>query len=175
MPYPDRVKNLAYKLDPDCWVSYSGKSPGFKARMDCRRSAALEKAEMYFNRRACVVFSFAPRRWGKRQTDTNAEGLRRALNAVQTELDATKAVLKSSRDEVQRLKDALVIEKDALALERSNLESLMRAHRDVLKRVEAEHKIRVDVANALRENCNRDDAPATARVLTDTAIAALEL
>lgn len=44
MSYSPRVKHLAYKLDPVCWVSYSGKPPAFKRTMDKRRLEALERA-----------------------------------------------------------------------------------------------------------------------------------
>lgn len=39
------VKALAYKLDPDCWVSYSGRPPEVKRWMDRRRTASLALAE----------------------------------------------------------------------------------------------------------------------------------
>lgn len=37
-------KALAYNLDPDCWISYSGKNREFKRAMDKRRLASLRKA-----------------------------------------------------------------------------------------------------------------------------------
>jgi hypothetical protein len=43
--WPFEVKQLAYKLEPECWVSYSGKPKHFKAAMDVRRTAALQNAE----------------------------------------------------------------------------------------------------------------------------------
>ncbi|WP_186214549.1 hypothetical protein [Burkholderia gladioli] len=43
--WPQEVKELAYKLDPECWVSYSGRPRKFKAYMDSRRTASLEEAE----------------------------------------------------------------------------------------------------------------------------------
>lgn len=43
--WPQTVKDEAYKLDPECWVSYSGKPRDFKRAMDVRRLAALRKAE----------------------------------------------------------------------------------------------------------------------------------
>jgi len=39
------VKERAYELDPECWVSYSGKPRVFKQQIEVRRKAALEKAE----------------------------------------------------------------------------------------------------------------------------------
>lgn len=45
MPYPPRVKFLAYELDRACWRSYSGKPKEFKREMDARRTAALKRAE----------------------------------------------------------------------------------------------------------------------------------
>ena len=38
------VKQLAYTLDPECWVSYSGKPRAFKQVIEQRRVAALAKA-----------------------------------------------------------------------------------------------------------------------------------
>lgn len=45
MPYPPRVKFLAYELDRACWRSYSGQPKEFKREMDARRTAALKRAE----------------------------------------------------------------------------------------------------------------------------------
>jgi hypothetical protein len=42
--YPDAVKQAAYQLDPECWVSYSGKPKKFKSYMETRRIASLKKA-----------------------------------------------------------------------------------------------------------------------------------
>lgn len=45
MPYSPRVKSLAYKLDPECWISYSGKAVSDKRDLDARRCAALDDAQ----------------------------------------------------------------------------------------------------------------------------------
>lgn len=45
MPFEQDVKELAYVIDPPCWVSYSGKGRNFKAAMDDRRNKALAKAQ----------------------------------------------------------------------------------------------------------------------------------
>ena len=50
MPHSPRVKDLAYQLDPDCWISYSGKSPSFKRSVEARRCAALAKAQRIIDR-----------------------------------------------------------------------------------------------------------------------------
>lgn len=47
MRYSEEVKQLAYKMDPECWVSYSGATPDFKRAMDKRRTLSLEYAERY--------------------------------------------------------------------------------------------------------------------------------
>lgn len=47
---PWKVKQIAYKIDPECWVSYSGKARAFKQQMDVRRTAALDKAAEIYNR-----------------------------------------------------------------------------------------------------------------------------
>lgn len=44
MPHTPRTKDLAYKIDPNCWISYSGKDVSTKRAMDARRSYALETA-----------------------------------------------------------------------------------------------------------------------------------
>lgn len=44
MPIDGRIKNIAYKLDPECWVSYSGKPIPHKRYMEGRRAASLELA-----------------------------------------------------------------------------------------------------------------------------------
>lgn len=49
MPYSPRVKVLAYKIDPACWRSYSGKPADFKRAADARRIAALESAQRIIN------------------------------------------------------------------------------------------------------------------------------
>jgi hypothetical protein len=43
-PYPQHVKEAAYKLDPECWISYSGKSRAFKRQMELRRLQSLKAA-----------------------------------------------------------------------------------------------------------------------------------
>jgi hypothetical protein len=45
MPFEQDVKELAYTIDPPCWVSYSGKGRNFKAAMDWRRNKALAEAQ----------------------------------------------------------------------------------------------------------------------------------
>lgn len=45
MSYLRAVKELAYTLDPECWVSYSGKPRGYKSAMDGRRTRTLLKAQ----------------------------------------------------------------------------------------------------------------------------------
>jgi hypothetical protein len=44
MPYSPRTKALAHRIDPKCWISYSGKDVSTKRAMDARRCAALEMA-----------------------------------------------------------------------------------------------------------------------------------
>lgn len=51
MAYRDEVKQIAYQLDPDCWVSYSGQPKAYKQRMDIRRLHALKKAQQEFDLR----------------------------------------------------------------------------------------------------------------------------
>ena len=48
MPYKQEVKDIAYKLDPECWVSYSGKPKEVKREMDWRRVDCLETASRGF-------------------------------------------------------------------------------------------------------------------------------
>lgn len=45
MPHSPRTKDLAYQIDPKCWISYSGKGVSTKRAMDARRSYALEAAQ----------------------------------------------------------------------------------------------------------------------------------
>lgn len=42
-PYPHEVKAIAYLIDPECWISYSGQSKAYKRRMERRRVASLEQ------------------------------------------------------------------------------------------------------------------------------------
>lgn len=42
--WPDYVKRIAYVMDPECWVSYTGKPREFKQRMELRRQASLTRA-----------------------------------------------------------------------------------------------------------------------------------
>ena len=46
----ERVKAVAYALDPECWISYSGKPIAFKRIMEARRTASLSKAEEHVER-----------------------------------------------------------------------------------------------------------------------------
>lgn len=39
-----KIKQRSYTLDPDCWISYSGKPRQFKRSIDARRTHALEEA-----------------------------------------------------------------------------------------------------------------------------------
>lgn len=43
--YSMEVKEEARRLDPECWVSYSGKPKSFKQYIDGRRSASLRQAQ----------------------------------------------------------------------------------------------------------------------------------
>ena len=45
MPIAQAIKDRAYKIDPPCWKSYSGKDKRHKQRMDSRRTASLAQAE----------------------------------------------------------------------------------------------------------------------------------
>lgn len=45
MSFPQEVKQIAYKLDPECWASYSGKPKPYKQMMDIRRTASLQTAQ----------------------------------------------------------------------------------------------------------------------------------
>lgn len=38
------IKEMAYKIDPEAWISYSGKPKEFKQLIDARRLRALNKA-----------------------------------------------------------------------------------------------------------------------------------
>lgn len=41
----EEVKQLAYKIDPECWISYSGMPKAVKQYRDGRRSLSLQQAE----------------------------------------------------------------------------------------------------------------------------------
>lgn len=47
--WSNEVKDLAYTLDPECWVSYSGKPKQFKRAMERRRLASLYSADDTLN------------------------------------------------------------------------------------------------------------------------------
>lgn len=49
MSYLQEVKEIAYRLDPDCWKSYSGEPRVRKREMDRRRTAALETAQRRYD------------------------------------------------------------------------------------------------------------------------------
>lgn len=42
--YTEAMKQRAYILDPECWISYSGMSPEHKRKVEVRRTASLEQA-----------------------------------------------------------------------------------------------------------------------------------
>lgn len=44
-PISPEVKDLAYAIDPPCWVSYSGKPKEFKQQMERRRQVSLAEAD----------------------------------------------------------------------------------------------------------------------------------
>ena len=70
MPFEQDVKELAYTLDPACWVSYSGKPRYFKAAMDDRRSATLRQAQETIDR---IKERQSARRYRRNQDDDTAE------------------------------------------------------------------------------------------------------
>lgn len=43
--FSSEIKEIAYQLDAECWVSYSGKPKKFKQAMEARRIKSLEQAE----------------------------------------------------------------------------------------------------------------------------------
>lgn len=45
MPYSTEVKARAYRIDPECWVSYSGQPKEYKQMMEIRRNRALQRAD----------------------------------------------------------------------------------------------------------------------------------
>lgn len=64
------VKEIAYRLDPECWKSYSGKERAFKQRMEGRRTRSLSKAQDIFDR-------------SSPQRETFEEEVRRRLDALE--------------------------------------------------------------------------------------------
>lgn len=50
MPIDQRIKNLAYRLDPKAWESYSGREKSHKQFMDIRRTRSLELAAQNLGR-----------------------------------------------------------------------------------------------------------------------------
>lgn len=46
MSYSDEVKQRAYALDPECWVSYAGKPKEVRRAIDQRRTASLQQAAL---------------------------------------------------------------------------------------------------------------------------------
>ncbi len=54
MPYSPRVKELAYLIDPDAWISYSGKDPAVKRAIDRRRETSLSYGVI------CVLHGVTP-------------------------------------------------------------------------------------------------------------------
>lgn len=49
MSYSNRVKNLAYRMDPGAFKSYSGAIKSVKQHLDVRRTRALQDAARHFN------------------------------------------------------------------------------------------------------------------------------
>lgn len=45
----DKARELAYKLDPDCWANYTGKPRHYKMQMEERRVAAIRQAQEKLN------------------------------------------------------------------------------------------------------------------------------
>jgi hypothetical protein len=66
MPYEQDVKELAYTIDPTCWVSYSGKPRYFKAAMDDRRTKSLREAQETIDR---IKERQAQRRYRRNEED----------------------------------------------------------------------------------------------------------
>lgn len=48
-PTRSEIMELAYKLDPECWISYSGKPKQFKQYIEIRRTAAIAEARKQLN------------------------------------------------------------------------------------------------------------------------------
>lgn len=49
MTYSRDVKEIAYKLDPKAWESYSGKAVDVKRLLESRRNASLEAAQNFYD------------------------------------------------------------------------------------------------------------------------------
>lgn len=49
MAYEQEVKEAAYKIDPECWESYSGKDWLHHRAADARRLSSLQKAQKAWN------------------------------------------------------------------------------------------------------------------------------
>lgn len=49
MAYSKDVKEIARRLDPECWKSYSGKDARFKRAMEPRRTASLQSAQAFYD------------------------------------------------------------------------------------------------------------------------------
>jgi len=60
MSYSEEVKQLAYKMDEECWVSYSGQPAGYKRAMDKRRVFSLDIASHILRERAKMRVVHAP-------------------------------------------------------------------------------------------------------------------
>lgn len=52
MSIDQRVKDIAYTLDRECWISYSGMSKAFKSAIEIRRNASLAQAQRQFDQAA---------------------------------------------------------------------------------------------------------------------------
>lgn len=48
MGYTREVKEIAQKLDPKCWESYSGEQPSVKRLLENRRTASLEAVQSFY-------------------------------------------------------------------------------------------------------------------------------
>lgn len=57
MPHTPRVKAVAQLLDPECWKTYSGRTPNYKRFIDARRIAALKAAQVYVDSLTVAVGS----------------------------------------------------------------------------------------------------------------------
>lgn len=94
MTIPQHQKELAYRIDPDCWVSYSGQPKSVKQAMDARRTASLAKAETLHRER-----SYAKERRDHFQAirDQQEQKFRNVVDAIESFLDAKIKLAQSER------------------------------------------------------------------------------
>jgi hypothetical protein len=149
MPHAPRTKSLAYQIDPECWISYSGKSVSEKRALEARRNYALDLA-----RRAMATTENAVRRIMQANLMHGHRAAEAEYSKIMKEIEMTDPSLDEVRDAIREVAVTQPLGRDIAAailhgvgvsrvvdIKPQDLKSVLRVCRSTLRAVETETKL----------------------------------